>query len=45
MALRFQTTLRWVTEANFHVPPDAMFAAVREGEEAVYRGAASGVGA
>ena len=32
MALPFQTTLRWATEADFDGLADVMFAAVREGE-------------
>jgi putative acetyltransferase len=32
MALPFQTTLRWATEADFDALADVMFAAVREGE-------------
>ena len=44
MALPFQTTLRWATEADFDALAAVMFAAVREGEP-VYRGATSGVGA
>ena len=32
MALRFQTTLRWATEADFDAVADVMFAAVREGD-------------
>ena len=32
MALPFQTTLRWATEADFDALAEVMFAAVREGE-------------
>ena len=32
MALPFQTTLRWATEADFDALADVMFAAVREGD-------------
>ncbi len=32
MALPFQTTVRWATEADFDALLDVMFAAVREGE-------------